>query len=260
MSNIKKFRLNVNEPKTIATGLAPVIGYEPWPLRAIESLKQSLIDGNPVLIRVHSAADYPCENTNLTYKLDMESHAVLVVGYDDNERMFDVVNPWQRKWGGEYGGFEKLPYELMPVLCVNATAEKETILSLPTREIVPRVDDNGNVSLDIRLGYYEPKGYVIDRNNNAFTSFEISLTYNYNDTTRSYTQHLEGDWKIGELALASFPIGNDLAGKISFVFEVIATIRGERPYSYQDQIEFSFKEDLYFEKRLEKHSSEKISI
>ncbi|HEM6223256.1 TPA: hypothetical protein U2C43_001692, partial [Streptococcus suis] len=48
------------------TGFAPVIGYEPWALRTIESVKQSLVDGQPILIRIHSALSYPTDSDRNT--------------------------------------------------------------------------------------------------------------------------------------------------------------------------------------------------
>ena len=67
----------------IASGLAAVSGYEPWPMRTIESMKESLADGVPILARLHSAADYPTSTEETDHKLDMESHAILLIGYDD---------------------------------------------------------------------------------------------------------------------------------------------------------------------------------
>ena len=80
MNSIFKLITNQQIPET-ANALVPVIGYEPWSLRALESIKSSIVNGVPTLIRVHSAADYPIENEELSHRLDMESHCVLIVGY-----------------------------------------------------------------------------------------------------------------------------------------------------------------------------------
>ena len=45
-----------------STALAPVSGYEPWVMRSTSSVKEAIADGNPVLMRVHCAADYPMED------------------------------------------------------------------------------------------------------------------------------------------------------------------------------------------------------
>lgn len=65
-----------NVKTTLTKGLAPVVCYDPWFPRALESIKQSVHDGHPVLIRLHSAASYPL-NADERYVVDLESHAVL---------------------------------------------------------------------------------------------------------------------------------------------------------------------------------------
>lgn len=84
-TSIKLYQHNQKSNTIKANGLAPVIGYEPWALRTIDSIKQTICDDIPVLIRVHPAADYPCSNEEDSYKLDMASHALLIVGYDDEK-------------------------------------------------------------------------------------------------------------------------------------------------------------------------------
>jgi len=141
-TSIKLYQHNQKSNTIKANGLAPVIGYEPWALRTIDSIKQTICDDIPVLIRVHPAADYPCSNEEDSYKLDMESHALLIVGYDDENQTFDVVDPWNKEWGGQYGGIEKIPYEVIPITCVNASYGKKTIMALPKVNINPEVDSN----------------------------------------------------------------------------------------------------------------------
>ena len=71
MNSIFKLITNQQIPET-ANALVPVIGYEPWSLRALESIKSSIVNGVPTLIRVHSAADYPIENEELSHRLDID--------------------------------------------------------------------------------------------------------------------------------------------------------------------------------------------
>ena len=77
MNSIFKLITNQQIPET-ANALVPVIGYEPWSLRALESIKSSIVNGVPTLIRVHSADGRPfifrwqqvlssaCVHTNVT--------------------------------------------------------------------------------------------------------------------------------------------------------------------------------------------------
>lgn len=40
----------------------------------------------------------------------MESHDIMIIGYDDESRTFDIADPWQENWGGTHGGLGKLTY------------------------------------------------------------------------------------------------------------------------------------------------------
>lgn len=91
-----------------STALAPVSGYEPWVMRSTSSVKEAIADGNPVLMRVHCAADYPMEDELLNQRLDMESHSILLIGYSDVDEVFYVVDPWNQNWGGEFHGTWRL--------------------------------------------------------------------------------------------------------------------------------------------------------
>ena len=79
------------------------------------------------MIRVHSAADYPIENEELSHRLDMESHCVLIVGYNDDKEEFDIVAPWNPNWGGQHGGVGKLPYEALHEATIASTVGASTL-------------------------------------------------------------------------------------------------------------------------------------
>ncbi|WP_064609211.1 C39 family peptidase [Streptobacillus moniliformis] len=223
-----------------ATGLAPVISYEPWVLRSIESVKQSIIDGNPVLIRLHSAASYPCKNKEDNYKLDLESHAVLIVGFNDDENNFDIVDPWNN-FEGNRKGIYKLSYEEYPLLCVNCSLSKDTIITrvlLDVEKII--VGSHSNIKL--KLGLYTPKGYIIDQNNTYINNIKIEINYTLNGKEKYFETEIEGNYKIGEYAYKTVSLGEDINEKIKFDIKSIVTIHGTRPYKYNDTIvtEYTF--------------------
>lgn len=239
---------NSNEGTEVkANGLAPIIGYEPWALRTIDSIKQTLCDNVPMLIRVHPAADYPCEDENGAYKLDMEAHAVLIIGYDDENRMFDVVNPWNKEWNGEYGGIEKISYDDIPITCVNSSYGKVTRLALPQKEVTSKIDDNGNVSVHLSVGYYTPSGYIIDEKLNRFTNVDLKVSYEIDGDTKEYCQNLKGSWPVGDLIETDIPLGKVDSEELNVKFELNLTLEGKRPYSYQDTIEVTFNEQIKIE-------------
>lgn len=216
------------------TGLAPVISYEPWVLRSIESVKQALMDGNPVLIRLHSAASYPCENEEDNYKLDLESHAVLIIGYDDDEQSFDVVDPWNGTKGNKRGIY-KLPYEVYPIVCVNSSLSKDTVFT-SLKMYANEKQINNKSFLEIKYGFYVPKGYIIDQNNTYLTNVQLEI--NYTAKGKEYNNYLEidGEFKIGEYAIKEIPIPENLNETIIFNINAKSIINGERPYCYKDEI------------------------
>lgn len=242
MKNYLKVITSQQGPVT-ANALAPVIGYEPWSLRSLESIKSSIANGIPVLIRLHSAADYPTGDEESAHRLDMESHCVLIAGYNDDEETFDVVDPWNTNWGGQYGGVGKLPYEALHVVCVNCTAEKALRFSLISHEVRASVT-GGNASLAVKLGYYVPLGYIIDRNNTKFEMFNVTIQYECNGSVKQQTQSLTGEWGIGDDAVFAFPLEKELSGDVRVKIGVLATLLGERPYPYRDQIQMEFTESV----------------
>jgi len=200
----------------------------------MESVKETLSKGVPVLMRVHCAADYPTGSESNDQRLDMESHAVLLIGYDDRREAFLVIDPWRNELGGSYCGERYLSYEDYCLLMVNGTAEKATVLSLPQIEMNPRCEGEGKF-IDFEVGFFRPRGYVLDEEGTALTKLKLAISVEKTEVTRT----LEGRWRIGERARFSVPMPDSVEG-ISEV-QVLAqiTLEGIRPYRYRD--EFSYK-------------------
>ena len=223
------------------SGLTSVIGYEPWAERAIDSAKQSLSDGVPILIRLHPGADYPCDNLSTFYKQDMEGHAVLLIGYDDSTRMFDAVDPWNGK--GEFGGIIKLPYEIMPLRCVNATADKATRVTPPEISVTIICDKNGKRKhLKISAGYYIPLGYIIDRKENTLSDFHFEISYNNKGNFYHLKQELNGNFSVDNKAELLLPLSDAIEGVVDFDICFSCVVRGERPYPYEDRLNMEFSQ------------------
>lgn len=224
------------------TGFAPVIGYEPWALRTIESVKQSLVDGQPILIRIHSALSYPTDSDRNTAKLDMESHAVLIIGYDDFKQEFDILDPWRVDWNGSKGGLSTIKYEALPIVCVNATAEKSTRCSLIQKKVAVYTDKFYNTSVSIDFGFYVPKGYIIDQKQSKFTEFDVTASYTLNGSVFTYHNIIRGEWWVGQTAKMEIPIGKDISEEVDVHFAVSSKLVGDGPYHYEDIIKFEFNE------------------
>lgn len=234
----------------LSTGLVPVSGYEPWSQRTLDSIRDSIAEDIPILARLHSAADYPCDNFEKNKKLDMESHAVLIVGYDDTKEEFLAVDPWHEEWQGEGGGVRIFPYSILHKVWVNCSADKCTRMAEPDVKISVQNDNNGNHLLNLRIGFYTPRGYIMDKEETEFTSFEATVFSS--ELGYELTRKIKGNWHIGEFANIYFPIEGNVEGANNLEFSIKAEIRGSRPYQYNDTIEYSFNEIVEFAQKMEK--------
>ena len=227
-----------------SSGLAPVIGYEPWALRAIDSARISIAKGIPLLVRLHPAADYPCDNEETYYKQDMEGHTVLLVGYDDDKRMFDVVDPWRGK--GECGGIKQLPYEIMPLRVMNASADKATHIATPDVRIFigNSLGENNDKTLNISVGYYLPRGYVIDRKQSSLSNVIARIKYKIGSEEYISEVAINGSCCVGERIETTVPLEKGLSGNVHFEVEIICTLSGKRPYEYSDPLCFKLDKEI----------------
>ena len=133
-----------NESVAMSKGLAPVVCYDPWFPRALEAIKQSIHDGHPILIRLHSAASYPIPSDE-RYIVDLESHAVLIVGYDDVKKAVAVSDPWNKNWGGK-GGMRWIPYTVLETKTVNTSLGMSMPLAPLSANAKTNWDNSGNLS------------------------------------------------------------------------------------------------------------------
>jgi len=86
------------------------------PLRSMDEMKQMLRTEVPFVMDVDLTAESYGNNALKTgfldpppSRIDMCPHSVLVVGFNDEDRVFYVQNSWGDKWG--LNGFGLLPYE-----------------------------------------------------------------------------------------------------------------------------------------------------
>ena len=218
-------------------GLAPVVCYEPWFPRCLEAIKQCLADGYPLLIRLHSAANYP-DNGNECYKLDLESQAVLIVGYDDEKQAVAVVDPWNNNWGGECGGRRWVTYANLSRETVNTSLGMAMCLTPLQVNLTPQIDVHRNLSVTAEIGLYIPRGVVMDRDSWAIKKItaECILPFAWGKTVH---YEVEGHWIVGDLIKWPMPIISkpECDGEIKVRIKV--EIQGQRPYEFRDSIEMS---------------------
>lgn len=218
-------------------GLAPVVCYEPWFPRCLEAIKQCLNDGHPLLIRLHSAASYPGES-NECYQLDLESQAVLIIGYDDEKQAVAVVDPWNNNWGGELGGKRWITYKNLSTQTVNTSLGMAMCVTPLQMHLIPQFDTNQNLSITVDVGFYIPRGVVMDRDSWAIKKITAECTLP-DAWGKTIQYQVEGHWTVGDLIKFSMPITSKPEENGEIKVCIKAEIQGERPYQFIDCIEIS---------------------
>ena len=237
---------NLNNKKNArrCNGLAPVVCYDPWIPRIFETIKQSVLDKIPVLVRLHCAADYPITGEK-RYSNDIESHAVLIAGYDDATESFLVIDPWNRQWGGIYGGTRWLKYSDLTMLMVDASKGMATPLSSLQVSEIKVVKNGPNTSLKFSVGYYNPRGTVMDRDNTEIVEISAACTLPPSWGGEIYERTITGSWKIGYYAEVILPIKCDLTGMEDVNLRICAKLQGTRPYPFIDSVSMMLDQTIH---------------
>lgn len=214
-------------------GLAPVICYDPYYLRMVHYLREVIADGHPAMIRLHSAAEYPAPGETLC-KVDLEGHAVLLVGYDDDRQAFLLADPWNTEWGGTHSRKRWLSYHEMSMVVVDGTKDL-TMIVAPLAVDAVDVEVDGEPALDLKVGFYAPQAIVMDRQNQIVSRVVAELS----DDRRTITGEIDGEWRVGETAALRLSGLSQLTGELSLT--VRAVIGGDRPYPYRDAVSVTQK-------------------
>lgn len=210
-----------------ANGLGAILCYDPYFTRMLRGIKKALGDGNPVMIRLHPAARYQAP-LDQVYRIDLESHAVLIVGYDDSQSAIAIADPWT-------GNLHWMSYEELSLLIVNST--KDCYIIAAPLDVKCAAVENGDVqALDIRVGFYSPDSIVMDRDGQLVTQVHVRVTGPKEWCPWENEAEVAGSWKVGEFASLSLVIPSDANGPAELRVEVTATVQGERPYAYTDTI------------------------
>jgi hypothetical protein len=215
------------ESRQKASGLAPVTCYDPYFSRLGHYLRAVLADGHPVLARLHSAAEYPTADESM-YKIDLEGHGILIIGYDDERRAFAAADPWDRRWGGQHSGIRWIGYNELSLVLVDSSLG--AIMVLSPLDVTTAVSEDGDEPvLTVSVGFYEPRAIVMDRANQEIRNVRITVTAGeFSATVRD-----SGQWKVGQNAVMKVKIP---ASASDINIQLVATVAGQRPYPYEDEI------------------------
>ncbi len=137
-------------------------------------------------------------------------HAMVVVGYDEVRKSFEVMNSWGPDWADngfvwiKYTDFAKYcKYGFQMVIDENTTIVKE--------EVVPKNLTNKEVTLSGAFSFRYPTGYEEDDNGNEVIAFE-DAAISFNETNQVY-ETIRKDWAIGDvfqLVATEIPAGENI--------------------------------------------------
>lgn len=172
------------------------------------------------------------------------SEEPLIVGYDDEMKAAAIIDPWNNNWGGVCGGRRWLPYSLLQILCVNSTCDQITHLTPLIFTIAPKQDSVNNISFDLEIGFYIPRGTVMDLDSWIISNVCVECTLPTNWGGHCLSYNMPGHWIVGDTLKMSLPINNNASGAEQIKLCIKTTIQGKRPYAFTNTIETSQTVDV----------------
>ena len=137
-------------------------------------------------------------------------HAMVVVGYDEVRKSFEVMNSWGPDWANKgfvwikYQDFAKYcKYGFQMVLDENTAIEKE--------DIAVKDVTNEKITLSGAFAFRYPTGYEEDENGNEVIAFEDAAV-SFNETNLIY-ETIRKDWAVGDvfqLLAKKIPVGENI--------------------------------------------------
>lgn len=230
------------QPCVSYRGIAGVSRYDPHSPRCFEGIKLNLFENRPVILRLHSAANYP--NGDYRFQIDQEGHAIILVGYDDDAQAFAVVDPFQRVSGVAVVTW--LPYEDLALTMVDASLGTDVTSSGLSMD----VSMSKNYSaLHVSIGL--PKVYGIIMDHDLFVLEEISIDVTLKCCGKVVvSRHASDEWCfVGSQARFEISLPIDFYGDVEVFISADGVLHGMRPYEYRDVIGVDFESVLVLERQ-----------
>lgn len=231
MRNIQlPFAVPKNTDKA-SVGAACVTYYDPYIPRALETIKSGLAAGHPILVRWHAAAEYPVDVASDLPRdqIDLEGHAVLVVGFDDETGMFAIADPSTHglhdpdtvRW---------VKQSTVGIWTVDCSLGMMLCASPPKVDYVIEDSSDGTSQLVLTVGFDTLPGQIMDRKNFHISAVEATL--NFSDG-KSLSSRSNGEWYVGDRVVSAFTLQHDW-GVLNM--NVNMTVSALRPYPFHDVI------------------------
>lgn len=119
----------------------------------------------------------------------------------------------------------------------------------------PQWDNVGNLFLKLEIGFYVPKGTIMDRESWAMTKVNIECQTPESWEEKQVNYSIRGHWVVEQNANLSLLIANNPQNEGEIKLSVNATIQGQRPYDFEDNI--SMSKNIYIKVNVDKSKIEK---
>ena len=212
--------------------LVSVAGYDPHLPRCIEAIKHALFAGNPVIIRLHAAADYPIDGEE-KYQIDQEGQAVLIVGYDEEMEALAVIDPFARdRMKGP--GAQWISITEFEVTMVNSSRGQSNGGGRGGGKWA-HLDETTRM-LSVAVGFPTFRGSIMDHDSLTMDETKVAIRLLHSGGEHIDVARIAGSILVGDDATATFQLPSDLTGAFTLETRVDTTLNGKRPYAYSDHI------------------------
>jgi hypothetical protein len=223
------------EQTATKTGLCTTMVYDPYYARAIEGLKRILLQGNPIMMRLHPGADYELPEEAL-YRVDLEGQAVLITGYDDETREFIVQDPWSTEFGAGPSGKRRMGYWELAYRMVNSSKGYAAAPRPPMA--VARAEDKGDhTEITLEIGLYTPDLNIMDATTSWLENVAVEIAGTDGlELVGTSSSRVEGRFGHGEVA--TFRFRAELYSNTPLLQVVVsADYVAERPYQFREHMQ-----------------------
>ena len=181
-------------------GAACISYYDPYTPRTLETIRVGLDRKQPLLVRLHGGARYFASKRSDIPKnqIDLEGHAVLLVGYDDVQKKLAYLDPWV----GDRENDQEIRWMGYEEFCLHVVDYTNGILmgASPPKIEYRELEMVGNRFLEVRAGFDPLPGRIMDRENIHISSAEVALVNAEGITVAQ--ERVEGQWYAGTFAFA----------------------------------------------------------
>lgn len=233
MVNVHRFPSQAPSTNAVShDGAACISYYDPYTPRTLETIKIALGRKQPLLVRLHGGAEYYASSRSdiPRNQIDIEGHAVLLVGYDDVQKKLAYLDPWAQEEGSE----QEIRWMDYETFCINIVDYTNGILlgAAPPKIDYRDLIRGGQRWLEVKAGFDSLPGRIMDRENFHISSAEVVVIDRHGQKIAQ--ERVDGTWYAGMQMAIHLPLEDNPADPLQL--KVRLSVTGARPYPFCDQL------------------------